>query len=96
MQTQRLGNIPLAIGGYLLGLRRLRRIRHIDPLDFSLVAEAGCLLAEVQQAAEAQQRLFPGAALMAQVLEGRGLLQHPLRGAAAQKNQPFASMLGRL
>jgi len=43
----------------LLSLRRLNRIRSIDADNFSLTAEAGCVLANVQQAADAAERLFP-------------------------------------
>jgi FAD/FMN-containing dehydrogenase len=43
----------------VLSLSRMNRIRHVDPLDDSLVAEAGCILANVQQAAEAAGRYFP-------------------------------------
>ncbi|MFO1426115.1 MAG: FAD-binding oxidoreductase [Steroidobacteraceae bacterium] len=43
----------------LLSLRRLRAIRALDPADYSMTVEAGCLLAEVQAAAQAAQRLFP-------------------------------------
>lgn len=43
----------------LLSLRRLNRIRKVDPLNYSLTAEAGCVLADVQRAADAAQRLFP-------------------------------------
>lgn len=43
----------------LVSLRRLDRIRKVDPLNYSLTAEAGCVLADVQRAAEAAQRLFP-------------------------------------
>jgi FAD/FMN-containing dehydrogenase len=43
----------------LLSLRRLNRIRSIDVDNFSLTAEAGCVLASVQQAADAVERLFP-------------------------------------
>ena len=43
----------------VLLLQRLNRIRAIDPLDFSLVAEAGCILADVQRAAASVERLFP-------------------------------------
>jgi FAD/FMN-containing dehydrogenase len=43
----------------VLSLKRLNRIRSIDPLEFSLVAEAGCILADVQRAAEEADRLFP-------------------------------------
>ena len=43
----------------LLSLRRLNRIRSVDADNFSLTAEAGCVLASVQQAADAAERLFP-------------------------------------
>jgi D-lactate dehydrogenase (cytochrome) len=43
----------------LLLMRRMRRIRAVEPDNFALVAEAGCTLAEVQAAAEAAQRYFP-------------------------------------
>jgi FAD/FMN-containing dehydrogenase len=43
----------------VLSLKRLNRIRHVDPLNYSLVAEAGCILADVQRAADQAERLFP-------------------------------------
>ena len=43
----------------VLALRRLNRIRSVDAANFSLIAEAGCLLAEVQAAAEGVERFFP-------------------------------------
>jgi FAD/FMN-containing dehydrogenase len=43
----------------LVNLRRLNRVRAIDPLNNSMVAEAGCILADLQQAASAADRLFP-------------------------------------
>jgi FAD/FMN-containing dehydrogenase len=43
----------------VVSLARLRKIRHVDPLNFALTAEAGCVLAEVQAAANAVDRLFP-------------------------------------
>ena len=43
----------------ILSLARLNRIRDVDALNFSLTAEAGCLLAQVQRAAAEAQRLFP-------------------------------------
>jgi FAD/FMN-containing dehydrogenase len=54
------GAIPDGSGRQLvLSLRRLNRIRSIDPDNYSLVAEAGCLLAQVQAAADAAERFFP-------------------------------------
>src|SRR5579859_4541989 len=43
----------------VVSLRRLNRIRSVDPLNYSLIAEAGCILADVQQAATAAERFFP-------------------------------------
>jgi len=43
----------------VLSLKRLNRIRNVDPLNYSLVAEAGCILADVQRAADEADRLFP-------------------------------------
>ncbi len=43
----------------MLGLRRMNRVRHVDADNFSMVVEAGCLLAEVQAAASAAARYFP-------------------------------------
>lgn len=43
----------------VLSLARMRRIRSIDPLNYALIAEAGCVLAEVQAAAASVDRLFP-------------------------------------
>ncbi|MFZ4069211.1 MAG: FAD-binding oxidoreductase [Caulobacterales bacterium] len=51
------GQIP--DGEVLLSLKRLNRIRALDPLDDSLTAEAGVVLARVQQAASDAGRLFP-------------------------------------
>ena len=43
----------------VLSLRRLDRIREVDADNFSMTVEAGCLLADVQAAAEAADRFFP-------------------------------------
>ena len=43
----------------VLSLERLNRIRAVDARDFSLVAEAGCVVQQVQEAAVAVDRLFP-------------------------------------
>ena len=54
------GAIPDESGSELvLSLRRLNRIRNVDPDNYSLVAEAGCVLAQVQAAADAAERFFP-------------------------------------
>jgi len=43
----------------LLSLKRLRRIRELDADNFTMTVEAGCILADVQQAALDAGRLFP-------------------------------------
>jgi len=54
------GAIPDESGAeVVLSLRRLNRIRGVDPDNYSLLAEAGCLLAQVQAAADAADRFFP-------------------------------------
>jgi FAD/FMN-containing dehydrogenase len=61
------GNTGLVGGGIpdnsgtqvILSLGRLNRIRSLDRTNDSLVAEAGCILANVQHAAKEADRLFP-------------------------------------
>jgi FAD/FMN-containing dehydrogenase len=43
----------------VVSLRRLNRIRSVDAINYSLVAEAGCILADVQRAADDVERFFP-------------------------------------
>lgn len=43
----------------LISLTRMNRIREIDPLNFTLTAEAGVILADIQKAADEADRLFP-------------------------------------
>ncbi|MEY3713508.1 MAG: putative glycolate oxidase subunit GlcD [Pseudomonadota bacterium] len=43
----------------VMSLRRMNRIRSVEPLNNSLVVEAGCVLKEIQMAAEAADRYFP-------------------------------------
>ena len=53
------GAIPDQTGAQvLLSLSRMNAIRHVDAEDFSMVVEAGCILADVQAAATAVNRLF--------------------------------------
>jgi FAD/FMN-containing dehydrogenase len=54
------GATPLADGrAVLVNLSRLNRIRSVDAENNALVAEAGCTLAAVQEAAAAADRMFP-------------------------------------
>ncbi len=43
----------------ILNLSRMNRIRAIDPLDFSMVVDGGCILATIQDAAKEVDRYFP-------------------------------------
>lgn len=43
----------------ILSLERMNRIRDIDPLANVMAVDAGCILADVQKAAESVHRLFP-------------------------------------
>ncbi|MGH6892844.1 MAG: FAD-binding oxidoreductase [Dongiaceae bacterium] len=43
----------------ILATKRLNQVREIDSLNNSMVVEAGCILADIQQAAGAADRLFP-------------------------------------
>ena len=54
------GAVPDESGEQIvLSLSRLNRIRALDADDFSMVAEAGCVLARLQAAAKEADRLFP-------------------------------------
>lgn len=54
------GSVPDTRGnGIVVNLRRMNRILSVDPEDNSLTVEAGCILASVQEAARAADRLFP-------------------------------------
>jgi FAD/FMN-containing dehydrogenase len=54
------GATPDESGSQLvLSLHRLNRIRAVDAANYSLVAEAGCVLADVQAAAQTAGRHFP-------------------------------------
>jgi len=53
------GGVPQDDRSIVLSLGRMNRIRNIDPGDFTITVEAGCILAEIQKAAEAADRLFP-------------------------------------
>jgi FAD/FMN-containing dehydrogenase len=54
------GAIPDATGNQvLLSLSRMNQVRDLDPLNHTIVVEAGCTLAAVQEAAVAADRFFP-------------------------------------
>lgn len=43
----------------VLSLGRMNNIRDIDPLNYTITVEAGCILADIQQATDDADRLFP-------------------------------------
>ncbi|HEX2528153.1 MAG TPA: FAD-binding oxidoreductase [Geminicoccus sp.] len=54
------GGTPTEAGNeVVVSLERMNRIRQVDPLGFSMVAEAGCILESVQGAAAAEDLYFP-------------------------------------
>jgi FAD/FMN-containing dehydrogenase len=54
------GGVPPEDGhNIVLALSRMNRIRAIDPVNFTMTVEAGCILAHLQQAAAEVDRLFP-------------------------------------
>jgi FAD/FMN-containing dehydrogenase len=54
------GALPAEDGdNIILALGRMNHIRAIDPVNFTMTVEAGCILAQVQEAAAAADRHFP-------------------------------------
>ena len=54
------GEIPDESGQQvLLSLSRMNAIRSVSPNDFSMIVEAGCILADAQAAARQAERFFP-------------------------------------
>src|SRR3954453_9753374 len=58
------GNTGLGGGGVphrgvVLSLPRLDRIREVDPVNATMIVEAGCILKAIQDAADAVDCLFP-------------------------------------
>jgi FAD/FMN-containing dehydrogenase len=54
------GGVPPEDGhSIVLALGRMNRIRAIDPVNFTMTVEAGCILAHLHQAAAEADRLFP-------------------------------------
>ena len=51
------GGVPF--GGIVLSLNRMNRILDIDAVNLTMTVEAGCVLQTIQEAAEAQDLLFP-------------------------------------
>ena len=54
------GATPSAAGNEIvLALGRMNRVREVDSLNFTIATDAGCILANLQQAAIAADRFFP-------------------------------------
>ncbi len=54
------GGTPFSDGKVLiLSLKRMNKIRKVDPTNYTLIAEAGVILQEAQQAAIKHDRFFP-------------------------------------
>ncbi|HEV7369769.1 FAD-binding oxidoreductase [Arenibaculum sp.] len=53
------GSVPDHGTEVVLSLSRMDRIRAVDPLDYVITVEAGCILKRVQDAAAEVDRLFP-------------------------------------
>jgi FAD/FMN-containing dehydrogenase len=51
--------VPADKAELVLSLERMNRVRRIDPLDFAMVVEAGCVLEVAKQAAEAAGCILP-------------------------------------
>ena len=55
-----IGSVPDDSGrAVVLSLRRLNRIRAVDPVNRTMTVDAGCILHDIQQAASSQGMLFP-------------------------------------
>ncbi|MBT6096060.1 MAG: FAD-binding oxidoreductase [Rhodospirillaceae bacterium] len=46
-------------GGVIINTRRMNKIRDVDALNNTMTVEAGCILADIQNAADDVDRLFP-------------------------------------
>ena len=54
------GAVPDGSGDQvILSLSRMNKVRAIDPLNYTVTVDAGCILADIQSAAEEAGRLFP-------------------------------------
>ena len=54
------GSVPAESGSeVVISLSRMNKVRDVDAINYTLTVEAGCVLAEVQNAAREAGRLFP-------------------------------------
>ena len=49
----------VAAGGVVLSLDRMRAVQHVDPLNMTMTVEAGCILKDIQDAAQEAGCYFP-------------------------------------
>jgi D-lactate dehydrogenase (cytochrome) len=49
----------IASGEIIINLERLNKVRDIDPYNYTMTVDAGCILAELQKTAEENNRYFP-------------------------------------
>ena len=49
----------VAAGEVILSLVRMNKVREVDPVNFTMTVDAGCVLASLQDVAEEHDRFFP-------------------------------------
>lgn len=49
----------VASGEIIVSLSRMNKVRAVDPVNFTMTVDAGCVLADLQQVADDHDRLFP-------------------------------------
>ncbi|MBT3932318.1 MAG: FAD-binding oxidoreductase, partial [Rhodospirillaceae bacterium] len=49
----------VASGEIILSLSRMNKVREVDPANFTMTVDAGCVLANLQDVAESHDRFFP-------------------------------------
>ena len=49
----------IASGEIIINLERLNKVRDVDPYNYTMTVDAGCILAELQKTAEENSRYFP-------------------------------------
>ncbi len=49
----------VASGEVIVNLARMNKVRAVDPLNYTMTVDGGCILAEIQRVAEENDRLFP-------------------------------------
>lgn len=49
----------VASGEIIINLARMNKVRAVDPFNYTMTVDAGCVLAEIQRVAEDNDRMFP-------------------------------------